>query len=101
MVEGVAPMPDLNVEAYVSHRLYERLDDVFGVLGLGDWFMRGENWLWKLYYGGDMHEYNIAPFDDTKNYKNAFVHDLMSVGIQCTNSLPTKGVIIGIEYLTT
>ena len=22
-----------------------------------------------------MHEYNIAPFDDTKNYKNAFVHD--------------------------
>ena len=75
MVEGVAPMPDLNVEAYVSHRLYERLDDVFGVLGLGDWFMRGENWLWKLYYGGDMHEYNIAPFDDTKNYKNAFVHD--------------------------
>jgi cation diffusion facilitator CzcD-associated flavoprotein CzcO len=66
---------DLNVEAFVSHRLYERAEDVLGALGLGEWWMSVENALWKRYYGGALHEFNIAPFDDAKNYKNGFTHD--------------------------
>ena len=63
---------DLNVEAFVSNRLYEAAEDALGAVGLEQWGMRCENALWKRFYGGDLHEFNIAPFEDAKNYKNGF-----------------------------